>query len=349
MKEHCGLKHINSKFEHNDPKKQNWWLEKCQEMENRNSFVFEQNLNKYRKVLPDRIFQKLLQVFYIKSKKDDTTFTFDNNSVVDLKVAKSAYTFDTAKSECYTRKLDLDEENDIFYTTQPQFEPYKNFFKRPPEEAAIWYEPKPKDVSMDLHKLSEQTTDKIAKDFYEWLISIGGDQETTISIQGIKEMFDIGSQMSAATTMKIILKEVGSVSQKIAEARNLPEYGRRTKLHNEIMKDRKASKLKKKTIAFGKTLPREWQIIPPTRAKSDKWIKSEKLPKNLQTMATVWQGITHLRITKAYCEYMFKQKPEIKPPAYLLTSGMMDKLTIQLSDESFKTHSSGKASSISFA
>lgn len=40
-------------------------------------------------------------------------------------------------------------------------------------------------------------------------------------------------------------------------------------------------------------------------------------------MRLVWEGITAIRSTRAYCKWL-RQHPEIEPPEYLKRVGMMD-------------------------
>lgn len=93
------------------------------------------------------------------------------------------------------------------------------------------------------------------------------------------------------------------------------------------------------------------QVRPPVKVTYKKWVQCERVPEKLETMAAVWQGITHLKSTRAFCEYLYNEHPEIKPPRYLIDSGMMD--PDKLKEESIcsikSTDSFGNVSRLSFS
>lgn len=47
--------------------------------------------------------------------------------------------------------------------------------------------------------------------------------------------------------------------------------------------------------AFGTHLPDDIKVKPPTEKYYKKWMSCERVPEKLASMATVWQGITHLK------------------------------------------------------
>lgn len=51
----------------------------------------------------------------------------------------------------------------------------------------------------------------------------------------------------------------------------------------------------KRLIAFGKTLPPHLRHDPPPKHETRKWLKCDKIPKDLVTMAAVWKDIKGLR------------------------------------------------------
>lgn len=99
---------------------------------------------------------------------------------------------------------------------------------------------------------------------------------------------------------------------------------KRSQLHRQLMRDLEASQKKKRIFAFGTILDKKHQIIPPKMADIDKWLVCKRVPEHLESMAAVWQGITHLRSTRAYCEYLLDH-PEITPPKYLVQMNMLDR------------------------
>ncbi|KAJ8952076.1 hypothetical protein NQ318_010986 [Aromia moschata] len=68
----------------------------------------------------------------------------------------------------------------------------------------------------------------------------------------------------------------------------------RLRLHQEIMKDKFASRKTPHITAFGRRLPPEMQLKPPNKKEFKNWLHCN-VPERLQSMAEVWQGITHLK------------------------------------------------------
>ncbi|XP_030765315.1 uncharacterized protein LOC115889468 isoform X2 [Sitophilus oryzae] len=206
---------------------------------------------------------------------------------------------------------------------------FMDFFKRKPSRAAIWRTLPPLELDeMNLNQKAEAITEKIATDFIEWLKDLGGDEELSLTVQSIIDMFEIGFYADIATSLKVHLRELASVPQKVAEARKLPHKAKRAVLHQEITNDLRASKKKTVYAAFGRRLPSELQTRPQAENYFKKWMSCDRVPENLSSMATVWQGITHLKSTRAYCEYLI-ERPDIKPPKYLLDCGMLNPKNLQ--------------------
>lgn len=351
MNNFCKRTVTKSKYEKNDLEIRKWWTEEFKKLEKSKSLVPQERLDLLKAVLPPRFYYRLLRIWKIKGLKDAMTFEFDECQVMEKHVAIHETTENSAKKTVDSNELlnTLDYKKKVSTSVDCPFNPYLNFFKRPTDKVPIWHELTPLSrENMNLNELADDITDKVAKDFVEWLISLGGDEETTLSVESVKEMFEIGCQMTAATTLKIQLKEIPCVPEKLAESRNLPDLSKRNMLHREINRDKRAAKMQKRVIAFGKALPPECQVISPPRNISNKWLKCEKLPKKLESMATVWQGITHLRATKSFCEYIFTEKSDMKAPKYLIDSGMMNPKNIMV-NESVRSGSFGDVSRYSFA
>lgn len=66
-------------------------------------------------------------------------------------------------------------------------------------------------------------------------------------------------------------------------------------LHQEIKRDKLATKKKTQIVAFGRRLPSNMQVKPLDEKEYRKWQRCERVPEKIATMAAVWQGITHLR------------------------------------------------------
>lgn len=53
----------------------------------------------------------------------------------------------------------------------------------------------------------------------EWLNSIGGNDQHTITVDAIKKMFQVGIRSHAATSLCVRIKEMPCVSDEIAQAK----------------------------------------------------------------------------------------------------------------------------------
>ncbi|KAJ8922702.1 hypothetical protein NQ315_007736 [Exocentrus adspersus] len=98
-------------------------------------------------------------------------------------------------------------------------------------------------------------------------------------------------------------------------------------LHREIRRDKMATKKKYQVTAFGRRLPSEMQVRPLDPKQYRKWQYCERVPEKIASMAAsklCVYSFFSCRSTKAFCEYIFNEKVEIKPPKYLIDTGMMD-------------------------
>lgn len=322
MKKHCERIVTTSKFEKNPKETCKWEMRDGKKNENNIPQPIEDYLDVFKDLLLDKYYFSLLQVLGKITKKEALSFEFNENEVKKKNAIPTMTNNSTNRT--YGSKDYVNLSNTASESPISPSNPYINFFKRRSDKSAFWHEQPPLcHKEMSLNQIANDVTDNIATEFVDWLISIKGDEESTLTVKVLKEMFDIGSLTSTATTMQRVLKETPSVSQKIADARNIPEVSKRNLLHREILRDKKAARISKKVLAFGKSLPSHLQVIPP-KGMTDKWMKCEKLSKDLETMATVWEGITHLKSTRGFCEFLYKEKPFLKRPKYLVDSGMMN-------------------------
>lgn len=103
---------------------------------------------------------------------------------------------------------------------------------------------------------------------------------------------------------------------------------KRSQLHQQLHRDLLAAKQKRKVYAFGTKLSPDMQIHPPSADDVKKWLVCKRVPADIESMAAVWQGITHLRSTRAYCDYLIEH-PQIKPPKYLKDTNMLDPVMLR--------------------
>ncbi|KAG5896774.1 hypothetical protein JTB14_008350 [Gonioctena quinquepunctata] len=310
MHERCERKLQKTKYEHNAPEIRKWWLELFEILENDVSIGPEQRLSVLKEAIPPSILPKILSLMCIQMERYEVASVTEN---------KPEFVRVSDKSTRSTSSWTLGT------SSASGFNPYLDFFRRPPNRAAIWKELRPLALEqMNLNQIAQAVSEGIAKDFMSWLASVGGEKASIVNVQNIIDMFEVGSRLNCATTLCVNLKEMPSVPLRVAEAMDEKTVYKRNVLHREIKKDQKASMRKPRIVAFGRRLPTELQIKPPPKHAHKKWMNYETVPPRLETMAAVWQGITHLRSTKAFCEYLYQEHEEIKPPKFLVDSGMMD-------------------------
>lgn len=66
-------------------------------------------------------------------------------------------------------------------------------------------------------------------------------------------------------------------------------------LHRQLQRDLERTKGEERLFAFGTMLPPDIRHSPPKDTITAKWIKGNKIPKKLESMAAVWEGILNLR------------------------------------------------------
>lgn len=201
--------------------------------------------------------------------------------------------------------------------------PYWNFFLRHPKKAAVWRDDQFVSEEKRLTKIGEQLTEQMAEKYLNLLSVIHGEEGEEFSKKNARELFDITPISGVADTIKLVMREIVAVTEKVALSRHLPERSKRNALFREIRKDLAASKQKSTTVAFGKTVPTSFKVLPPKKA-IQRWFKCDKIPVKEATMATVWEGITKLRSTMGFCYFLHKNRPDLKPPQYLIDCGSMD-------------------------
>lgn len=130
---------------------------------------------------------------------------------------------------------------------------YTDFFKRKPSRAAVWRTLPPlSKEEMNLNQKADAVTEKvyyhnslveknknscgsilqIATDFIDWLKNLGGDEELSLTVQDVIEMFEVGFHANAASSLKVVVKELPSVPRKVADAQHVPKVGYNCNFYN---------------------------------------------------------------------------------------------------------------------
>ncbi|KAG5896776.1 hypothetical protein JTB14_008352 [Gonioctena quinquepunctata] len=325
MQKRCERKIPKSKYEYNVPEVEQWWLQIFEYLENHIRTKPERTLSVLKASLPSRILSEVLEVLgkrwqFVEEFEDSSTS--DESDVAPER--KSTRIANTGGSAIQASPLASQRKN-LCLARAPEPNPYLEFFKRRPDRCAIWRElPALPLEEMSLNQIAKAITRLIAEDFVNWLAAIGGNHEPTINVRSIIEMFEIGFKMDNITTLSVSVNEMHSLPQSVAEAMGDPSLSKQSALRREVKRDKKASMLQPRHAAFGRRLDTESQIKPTNKKVVDKWLRGDKMSHKLETMAAVWQGITHLRSTKSFCEYLYNEHSEIVPPKFLEDAGMMD-------------------------
>ncbi|XP_057670664.1 uncharacterized protein LOC130902492 [Diorhabda carinulata] len=325
-KQKCERTVLRNKYERNSRDMYEWWIQLFNMLESDFAIQEDVRYSTLKEILPVDLFYRLLEIISVKKEQfqlpDDNVDEETEEVIFPKKHSTEESLID---SEERKKSATISEFRKNLGIILEKKSPYMEFFKRKPNRAAIWKELPPlKWEEMDLGQMAEAITEAIATDYVEWLKTMGGSEETTLNVQSIKEMFEIGSQTNTSTAVFVELKEIASVNQKTADALGLPHKSRMNVLQEQIEQDRIASRKKQRLCAFGKRLPVYMQVKPPPKDLYKKWLQCEYIPPKLESMATVWQGITNLRSTRVFCEFLYRHHPAIKPPKYLIEKGLMD-------------------------
>lgn len=201
---------------------------------------------------------------------------------------------------------------------------YAAFLKKSPEKASRW-RPKPALTldGMSLAAKCDAITREIAEDFVAWMESLGGETRSSLDVDGIEGLFEIGFNCHAADSLKINMKELNSVTEYVAHARGTPELSFATQLYRQLYRDKTAVKTNLHNFAFGTMLPPEMRVGSNVDSDVSKWLENKRVPEKLATMAVVWEDIESLKSTEGYCNFLL-QHEEITPPSYLVNKGLLD-------------------------
>ncbi|KAF2906035.1 hypothetical protein ILUMI_00141 [Ignelater luminosus] len=363
-----------NKYERQSPESFSWWLRLFQLMETEFIVPLHTRKEVIQRIFPERILRKIISLLHIETgevpkavrpQKIVTSHPEKHEKADKDKDAERHASARTFTSETTVSKISpLDKFQYYEYHDQPGRDrfshqmgllktkrektagpnnPYVKFFRSNPDRVAIWRDLPPLKIEeMDLNQKAEAITEAIAVDFINWLKRLGGETQTTLDVPQVMKMFEIGFNTHAATSLQALVKEMPAVTKSVADAKKQPKRSLREKLHEKIRNDIRASAKPMKVRAFGTTLPHEMRYIPPKTDFTKKWLQS-KAPGRLKTMSAVWEGITHLRSTRAFCKWLIDH-PEVPAPKYLESLGMLKPEFFDLPHYSIDTQESAEHS-----
>ncbi|XP_056647950.1 uncharacterized protein LOC130452623 [Diorhabda sublineata] len=261
-KQKCERTVLRNKYERNSRDMYEWWIQLFNMLESDFAIQEDVRYSTLKEILPVDLFYRLLEIISVKKEQfqlpDDNVDEETEEVIFPKKHSTEESLID---SEERKKSATISEFRKNLGIILEKKSPYMEFFKRKPNRAAIWKELPPlKWEEMDLGQMAEAITEAIATDYVEWLKTMGGSEETTLNVQSIKEMFEIGSQTNTSTAVFVELKEIASVNQKTADALGLPHKSRMNVLQEQIEQDRIASRKKQRLCAFGKRLPVYMQL-----------------------------------------------------------------------------------------
>ncbi|KAL2731056.1 uncharacterized protein V1478_005469 [Vespula squamosa] len=176
--------------------------------------------------------------------------------------------------------------------------PYGLFLRKERRKAVVWrplteFDLKGYDPEATLRMRADKITTDICKEFCDWLKSLGG--------------------LQRSMDEKISVKEMATVPTDVALARLCHGASILATTRKQLERDVKAESRPKRTLAFGTSMPIDLLFVPPTNRVREKWLTCKNVPRELETMDIVWNGILHLESVQAFVKCLHKH-PEVSPP-----------------------------------
>lgn len=184
--------------------------------------------------------------------------------------------------------------------------PYLNFFKN--KVPYIW---RSKIPPQSIEEKAQELSENIAQKFVDWSDNL----EIPLNINNILAMFF--PREGSVIPIRVNSEELRALPIDLAKYFGIPEQSKREILLKEVYKDFVAAYVPKKTIAFGKTLPRDLKILPNKSRNFEKFLHTKRIPTELQTLETVFQGICQLHSTRGFYKFILKTQSYLEVPEYL--------------------------------
>ncbi|XP_077269772.1 uncharacterized protein LOC143901378 [Temnothorax americanus] len=212
---------------------------------------------------------------------------------------------------------DISTSGDEHKVGQVRSNPYALFLRKPRRKVVTWRpltaaDLKGYDPEATLEMRARNITDKICRDFCEWLRGLGG-TDSVIDEDVLGDMFEIDFTADASRTMEMSMREMPMVPNGVAAARQCHDAGELAMTRKHLIRDAKAESRPAKTIAFGTALPWELRFVPPGNRVRERWLRCENVMTDLETMDVVWEGITDLESVRAFAKW-FGERSKISLP-----------------------------------
>ncbi|XP_041973211.1 uncharacterized protein LOC121728938 [Aricia agestis] len=296
------------------------------------SKVFEQidknTENPIPKVLPSELSERVCEILGIGIKAEKSSKINKSHIQPQRRIIKEPY-LSFRKQLHLDREWQSDTEVELASDDEEdkKEDVHREFLKKPIREQITWathYLEPEKEHEKSLIRRADDLTDRIAKEFSDYMKQLGGDQQSHLfDTKTIKELFQIEFDTHVSRGLQVVPKELPTVEEKVAVATGNVQKSRSAALQREISKDIRAEKRPDLFLAFGRSVPQQDQWRNPRNDTRSLWRSARHVPRDLVTLKTVWDGITHLRSVKEYCRWMIEH-PEHKRPPYLTSLGMFD-------------------------
>ncbi|EFN78646.1 hypothetical protein EAI_17444 [Harpegnathos saltator] len=186
--------------------------------------------------------------------------------------------------------------------------PYALFLRKPRRKVVTWRpltaeDLKGYDPEATLEMRARNITDRICRDFCEWLRDLGG-TDKLIDEDVLRDMFEIEFTAEASRTMQMSMKEMPMVPGAVAAARQCHDAAELAMTRKHLIRDAEAETKPAKTMAFGTMIPWQRQFVPPGNRVEELWLRCENVMLDLETMDVVWDGITHLESVGSFVKWL---------------------------------------------
>ncbi|XP_012537585.3 uncharacterized protein LOC105837385 [Monomorium pharaonis] len=231
---------------------------------------------------------------------------------------------------------DISTNGDEHKVGQARSNPYALFLKKPRRKVVTWRpltaaDLKGYDPEATLEMRARNITDRICRDFCEWLRSLGG-TDKVIDEEVLRDMFEIDFTGEASRTMEMSIRELPMVPNEVAAARQCHDAGELAMTRKHLIRDAKAESKPAKTMAFGTAIPWQLRFVPPGNQVRQRWLRCENVMKDLETMDVVWKDITHLESVKAFAKW-FSERSKTSLPDALIKAMTADSAKHAVDDE----------------
>lgn len=172
--------------------------------------------------------------------------------------------------------------------------------------------------SMSLFDQAELMMDWAAGDFAAWLQSIGDPEEPSLSKDIIKQLFSIAAEGDASKALYVEPTVKKAIPDAVAKSIGMPTLSLDYNVARLLRQDEIDKLRPARRIAFGRHLD-----AGDARESGADGMRPlvPQFPDAMRSKRTIFEGITHLRATRALATYL-EENPEIRRPPYLVEEKM---------------------------